>query len=116
MTKLRDLWQAQTELSKLLTTDTLDVVVTWRLSKLVSVLGKLDKSRVLLIEKLGELNGSGILEVKGENTEEFTRQFNELLEEPLNTVSVELDKLAHANLSAVEMSRLSWLIIGPDDE
>ncbi len=114
--KLFDLWRSQAELSKLLITDTLDAVVTWRLSKLVGTLEELDKSRVLLIEKLGELNGSGILEVKSENIEEFNRQFAELLTEPLDGFQpIEVEKMEGAKLNAMDMARLGWLIAEPRD-
>ncbi len=117
MTKLLDLWQAQDELSKLITTDTLDVVATWRLSKLIPVLADLNDSRIELIKKLGDPKGKGVFEVKAENIKEFNRQFTEFLDEPLDGFQpIELEKLDGAKLNAVEMAKLAWLIIEPADE
>lgn len=112
---LLDLWNSQVDLNKLLTSDSLDAFVTWRLSRLVSILSDLEKSRAELINKFGEQNGDGTVQVKSENIEDFTNQFTELLDEPLDDFQpIELEKLEGANLNALEMARLGWLIAPPD--
>ncbi len=74
------------------------------------LLQELDQTRNDLIIKLSP-NGNGQLEVGTPEAEEFSRQFGQLLQEPLPDFQpIQLSELAEANLSPKDLLALEWLI------
>lgn len=119
--KLAQLWNSQAAMQRLLHSDKLEMVLSWRLSKLVKVLGEIEEQRQMLVKKLGQKDPeSGLTEVLPKNMSAYREQFDALLDEPLEVKiePIELARLSEVGLTPFEVAALSdlGLILPPDED
>ena len=119
--KLTQLWNSQAAVQRLLHSDKLEPVLSWRLSKLVKVLQEIEKQHVALVKKLGKKDPeSGLTEVLPERMPAYREQFEALLDEPLEVKiePIELARLSEVGLTPFELAGLSdlGLILPPDED
>ena len=80
--KLAQLWNSQAAMQRLLHSDKLEPVLSWRLSKLVKVLQEIEEQHVALVKKLGQKDPeSGLTEVLPKNMPAYREQFEALLDD-----------------------------------
>lgn len=115
---LLTLWQSRSTLAELRDRKDLGLVVSWRLSTLLLGLADLGQRHDDLITSLAPVDGNGNVQLMAGSDEmaEFSRQFEELLQEAMPDFKpIELSRLEKANLSPGQFANLKWLIIEDED-
>jgi len=111
---LLNLWQSRSTLTELRDRNDLGLVVAWRLSSLLVALADLGQRHDNLITSLAPVDANGNIQLMAgsKEIEEFSRQLEELLQEPMPDFQpIELERLTDANLSPAQLANLKWLII-----
>lgn len=123
---LQQLWGGADAMFKILNTSTLEAVVAFRLSKLVSALTSVEEARRNLIAKYaanganspdsGDSGGAVAMQVAPDDMTEFRAEFDTILDEPFDgkVLPLQLNQLETVGLTPFELSSIYFLIVDPD--
>lgn len=115
---VRQLWEADNGIARLLNSPKLNAVDAWRLRTLGPALDATRQARYALVRKYaiaGSLN-NGSANIETSDLDDFSTEWDAQLDEPLGikVIPIPLVRLAEAELTPAELLTLEFMIIDPE--